>query len=119
MGHGTFSPNIVKNSRNIVETSIGKTAGAGLGGSVGGGSALTTDPHPPPAPHLCRIQATRNMLHLKRIPCPVCHSGQVSQKIAETSKRTTILGSFLLTLLAVNFKFPPIFWPKLGYIIVI
>ena len=117
MGHGTFSPNIVKKSRNIVETSIGKTAGAGLGGSVGGGSALTTDP--PPAPHLCRIQATRNMLHLKRIPCPVCHSGQVSQKNAETSKRTTILGSFLLTLLAVNFKFPPIIWPKLGYIIVI
>ena len=114
MGH---SPNIVKNSRNIVETSIGKTAGAGLGGSVGGGSALTTDP--PPAPHLCRIQATRNMLHLKRIPCPVCHSGQVSQKIAETSKRTTILGSFLLTLLAVNFKFPHMIWPKLGYIIVI
>ena len=34
-------------------------------GWVGGGSALATDP--PPATHLCRIQDTRNMLHLQRM----------------------------------------------------
>ena len=60
-------------------------------GWVGGGSALATDPSP--ATHLCRIQDTRNMLHLKRMDSGfICHGGQVGQRIAETSKGTTILG---------------------------